>query len=128
MVLRDKFLRGRAGQFIGVIVGVVAGLACFYFKIGDGLTRSSFDLPFAIKSDTKVDDVRLVYLKGGRDLIARRLCLREEHQFMPASLLDSQFATLEAPDASENALTFNVATPPDAIVAAVVATVSHRTE
>ena len=27
-----------------------------------------------------------------------------------------------------NALTFNVTTPPDAIVAAVVATVSHRTE
>jgi len=71
--------------------------------------------------------VRFVHLHGERALLAVRVAQRAGH-YMPSSLLDSQFATLEAPDASENALTFNVTTPPDAIVAAVVATVSHRTE
>ncbi len=67
--------------------------------------------------------VRFVQLQGERALLAARMARRTGH-YMPASLLDSQLATLEAPDASENALTFNVTTPPDAIVAAVVATVS----
>jgi len=38
-------------------------------------------------------DVRLVYLKGERDVIARRLSTRHGH-FMPPQLLDSQFAAL----------------------------------
>ena len=45
-------------------------------------------------------DVRLVYLKGDRDLIARRLATRDGH-FMPPSLLESQFATLEEPPQPE---------------------------
>jgi gluconokinase len=71
--------------------------------------------------------VRFVHLHGERALLAARMAQRAGH-YMPASLLDSQLAALEAPEASENALTFNVTIPPDAIVAAVVATVSHRTE
>ena len=71
--------------------------------------------------------VRFVHLHGERDLLAVRVAQRAGH-YMPSSLLDSQFATLEVPDASENALTFNVTIPPEAIVAAVVATVSHRTD
>jgi gluconokinase len=39
---------------------------------------------------------RIVYLKGDRDLIASRMQNRSDH-FMPAALLDSQFATLEEP-------------------------------
>src|SRR5580693_5701958 len=35
-------------------------------------------------------DVRIVFLKGDRELIARRVVARADH-FMPASLLDSQF-------------------------------------
>ena len=45
-------------------------------------------------------DVRLVYLKGDKELIARRMARRTDH-FMPTSLLDSQFATLEEPTADE---------------------------
>ena len=45
-------------------------------------------------------DVRIVFLKGERDLIARRLAARDGH-FMPPSLLDSQFAALEEPLAEE---------------------------
>ncbi|HEY1328259.1 MAG TPA: gluconokinase [Casimicrobiaceae bacterium] len=41
-------------------------------------------------------DVRFVYLAGDYDLIAGRLAARK-HEYMPASLLTSQFATLEAP-------------------------------
>jgi len=41
-------------------------------------------------------DVRFVYLKGDRATIAARLGERD-HRYMPASLLDSQFATLEEP-------------------------------
>jgi len=40
--------------------------------------------------------VRFVYLKGSRELIGSRLALRKQH-FMPASLMDSQFADLEEP-------------------------------
>ncbi len=41
-------------------------------------------------------DVRFVHLKGDRATFAARLALREGH-YMPASLLDSQLATLEEP-------------------------------
>lgn len=66
------------------------------------------------------DDVRLVYLKGSRDLIAERLARRSDH-FMPASLLDSQFATLEEPAADENAIVVDIDAPVDDIAGAVVA-------
>jgi gluconokinase len=43
-----------------------------------------------------VDEVRIVYLKGDAATIASRLASRSSH-YMPASLLDSQFAALEEP-------------------------------
>jgi len=46
-------------------------------------------------------DVRIVYLKGERDLIARRLAARDGH-FMPPSLLNSHFAALEEPQPDEH--------------------------
>jgi len=48
--------------------------------------------------------VRLVYLRGGRELIAEHLDGRHGH-FMPAALLRSQIDTLEEPDPSEDPLT-----------------------
>jgi gluconokinase len=41
-------------------------------------------------------DVRFVHLHGDRETIAARLAARH-HRYMPATLLDSQFATLELP-------------------------------
>ena len=41
-------------------------------------------------------DVRFVHLKGDLATIAARLATRQ-HRYMPATLLDSQFATLEEP-------------------------------
>jgi gluconokinase len=65
-------------------------------------------------------DVRLVYLKGDRDLIARRFSLRDGH-FMPASLIDSQFAALEEPAADEHAAVVSIDAGPRAIVEAALA-------
>lgn len=56
--------------------------------------------------------VHFVYLRGERDLLWQRLSDRQNH-FMPASLLDSQFATLEEP---RRALTINVDQPVTTIV------------
>jgi gluconokinase len=52
-------------------------------------------------------DVRIVYLDGTEQLIASRLALRKGH-FMPPGLLESQFKTLEPPDASENPVTVSI--------------------
>jgi carbohydrate kinase (thermoresistant glucokinase family) len=64
-------------------------------------------------------DVRLVFLEGDHDLIARRQAARHGH-FMPASLMASQFATLEPPGPDERPVTVSVARPPRAIVDAIV--------
>jgi gluconokinase len=46
--------------------------------------------------------VRPVYLKGERSLVTRRIAPRQGHHFMPASLLDSQFAALQEPGEDEH--------------------------
>src|SRR5262249_29455200 len=65
-------------------------------------------------------DVRVVYLKGKRELIAQRMALRHGH-FMPAALLDSQFAALEEPGADEHAIVVSIAPRPRDIVDAILA-------
>jgi gluconokinase len=45
---------------------------------------------------TGLADCRFVHLRGSIELIRARLAERQ-HRYMPASLLDSQFATLEPP-------------------------------
>jgi gluconokinase len=60
-------------------------------------------------------DVVLVYLKGSKELIAERLKARHGH-FMPPSLLDSQFETLEEPGSDETPIVLSIEPPPEAIV------------
>jgi carbohydrate kinase (thermoresistant glucokinase family) len=60
-------------------------------------------------------DVRLVYLDGTRELIAARLAGRRG-LFMPARLLDSQFAALEPPEPDENPITVGIDCPIEVIV------------
>ncbi|MEH3119878.1 MAG: gluconokinase [Methylorubrum populi] len=62
--------------------------------------------------------VRIVFLEGSRDVIQGRVRARHGH-FMPASLLDSQFAALEPPGPEEDPITVGIEDGPDAIVAAV---------
>lgn len=64
-------------------------------------------------------DVRLVFLKGDRELIARRIAARADH-FMPTTLLDSQFATLQEPQADERPIVVSIVPHPREIVEAVV--------
>jgi len=65
-------------------------------------------------------DVRIVFLKGERELIARRITLRHGH-FMPAALLDSQFAALEEPVPEEHPITVSIDAQQQKIVDAIVA-------
>jgi gluconokinase len=70
-------------------------------------------------------DVRLVYLKGEQDLIARRIAARHEH-FMPSSLLRSQLEALEEPGAEERPITVSIDAKPHEIVARILAALKVR--
>lgn len=61
-------------------------------------------------------EMKIVHLHGSHDLLLDRLQQRQGH-FMPASLLDSQLATLEPPGSS---LTLNIELPPEELVAVIV--------
>jgi gluconokinase/shikimate kinase len=66
------------------------------------------------------EHVVFVYLAGTHDQIAARLAARHDH-FMPAGLLDSQFATLEPPGAGERALAVDISAGSQDIAAQIVA-------
>ncbi len=60
-----------------------------------------------------------IYLKGERQLLENRLSARHGH-FMPATLLDSQLATLEEPDPDERAITCDISDSPRMMVAHIL--------
>ena len=66
-----------------------------------------------------IDDFLLAYLYGSKELLASRLAKRK-HRYMPATLLDSQLATLEPPT---HALRVDVAADAAHSAAAIVAAV-----
>ena len=59
---------GRKGSRLWLVGGVTAlltalmGLALLLFPLGGGLIRSSFDLPFALRSDSSVTNAVIIYL------------------------------------------------------------------
>jgi gluconokinase len=59
--------------------------------------------------------LRLVHLEGAPALITARQAARPGH-FMPPTLMDSQFATLEPPAPDEDALVLDVALPLERLV------------
>jgi len=65
--------------------------------------------------------VRIVYLHGGFELIRRRLEERR-HRYMPASLLQSQFDTLEPP---RDAIAVDVSASLEECVAEAAAALQH---
>jgi gluconokinase len=71
-------------------------------------------------------DIDFVHLHGRREVIARRQSSRPGH-FMPASLLASQFATLEPLAPDERGLVIDVDQDIDAIVEQYVDTVARST-
>ena len=64
-------------------------------------------------------DLRFVYLKGSAALIAARVGSRH-HEYMPASLLKSQFDSLEEPLPGEPVVTVDAGAAPEAEVEAIV--------
>ena len=79
-------------------------------SVADG--RSVVAVCSALKRDYRdrlrgfCQDIVFVYLEIDRETARRRVGNRKGH-FMPASLVDSQFAILEAPAADERALTID---------------------
>lgn len=68
--------------------------------------------------------VAFVHLSGSRDLIAARMAARTGH-YMPTSLLDSQFAALEAPGPDE-AITVDIDQTLPAITDAILTALEAR--
>lgn len=66
-----------------------------------------------------IRDVRFVHLVADRALIRARVASRTDH-FMPVSLVDSQFETLEMP---EDAIAIDASQPPDVIARAITAAI-----
>ena len=62
-------------------------------------------------------EYRFVHLRGSIELIRARLAERR-HRFMPASLLESQFASLEPP---HGAIEIDIAQPPERCVEEILA-------
>ena len=76
------------------------------------LACSALRAAFRSALSAGVSDVRFVYLKADAALVRERVANRRGH-FMPASLVESQFATLEEPD---DALAIDASRPPAEIV------------
>lgn len=72
-------------------------------------------------------DVRLIFLRGDRNLIARRVAARADH-FMPPELLDSQFQALEEPQPDEHPIVVSIAPHPREIVETIVRELGIDTE
>ena len=91
-------------------------------RAGSGLVVACSALKHAYRDVLRGADpgLQFVHLTGDPALIAQRMAHRVGH-YMPAALLQSQLATLEAPAPEELAWTLDVADSPDAIVTRIVA-------
>ena len=67
------------------------------------------------------EPVQFIYLDGSRNLIGSRMAARKGH-FMPTSLLDSQFATLEIPGSDENVFSVSI----DATIEDIIGTIAKH--
>jgi gluconokinase len=85
-----------------------------------GVVTCSIEAPLSRHHHRKPRRCALIYLAGSRELIGERLGTRQGH-FMPASLLDSQFAALEPPEPEENPITVPVDASAEIIVAQIAA-------
>lgn len=100
---------------LGKVQGQQLVLACSALKqrYRDTLRRGDPELLF-------------VHLAGCQPLIAGRMAARSAH-FMPTSLLDSQFADLEAPQAgSENVITLDISQPLPVLLQQALQQISQR--
>jgi gluconokinase len=94
-------------------------------RAGTGLVMTCSALKRSYRDLLRADagDLRLIYLRGPRELLAERLAGRRGH-FMPPSLLESQLATLQEPSPDERAWVCDIKDSPETLVAALVARAS----
>ena len=92
---------------------------------GTGLVMTCSALKRSYRNVLRAESsqLRFVFLRGESALIAERLASRRGH-FMPPSLLESQFATLEEPSPDEQAWVCDIRQSPQDLVAGLVARVS----
>ena len=86
------------------------------------LACSALRAHYRVALAERLPDVRFVFLHGTFETIARRVAARE-HRYMPASLLQSQFAALEPP---ADAIALDIDAPVAAIVNAARRALGHR--
>ena len=84
------------------------------------LTCSALKRAYRDRIRSARPDVRFVYVRGSEALIRERVEARH-HEYMPASLLRSQFEALEEPAPVEKAVTVDAALSPDEEAAAAIA-------
>lgn len=70
-------------------------------------------------------ETRFVFLNGPVELVAARQAARQGH-FMPASLVASQFATLEHPGPDENAIELDVAAQPETLAETAIRVLEEK--
>lgn len=70
------------------------------------------------------EPILFVFLDGTQEMIAARMAARQ-HEYMPTSLLGSQFATLERPGADENVVAVPITLSVDEIAERAVQAVPH---
>jgi gluconokinase len=105
-------LAGRIREAIDAGTGLV--MAC------SALKASYRDI---LRADASAHELRFVFLRGPRALVAERLAGRRGH-FMPPSLLESQFAALQEPSPDEDAWVCDIEESPENLVAHLVARAS----
>jgi adenylate cyclase len=76
------------GGLIGAALTVGLGLGLYVFKIGDGLTAASFDLPFAFRADIKTEEAVIVYMDDASHKELGQSFLRAWDRGLHAQLLE----------------------------------------
>ncbi|MCJ1712836.1 gluconokinase [Curtobacterium sp. VKM Ac-2922] len=83
------------------------------------MANSALKRAYRDRLRTSAPGLVIAFLDGSQDLIAERQSHRH-HEYMPNSLLDSQFATLERPQADEAAASIPIHGSVDDTVAAIL--------
>lgn len=98
---------------IGAHLSSHRGLGCV-------VTCSALKRAYRDRLRAAAPDLRFIHLQGDMALVAARQAARQGH-FMPASLVASQYATLEAPAPGEGVIALDVAAAPSLLADTAIA-------
>ncbi|HEV7263534.1 MAG TPA: gluconokinase [Falsiroseomonas sp.] len=92
--------------------------------VGCVVTCSALKRAYRDRLREAAPDLRFIHLHGDVAIVAMRQAARQGH-FMPASLVASQFATLEPPGPEERVMVLDVAATPEALADAAIAALTE---